>query len=280
MRILVSNDDGINADGLVVLERVAKTLSKDVWVSAPEVEQSGAGHSLTLHLPVRVRKITPKRYAVSGTPTDCVLLALHQIIPNSSPHRGEVRRGAGKARSLNRRPPPGLPPIGGGAVDLVLSGINRGSNVGDDVTYSGTVAAAMEGAILGVPSIALSQLFDDAAKVHWKTAETYAPKLIKKLLAANWAPGTFININFPNCPPGKVKGVRVCPQGKRLVNVALSERVDPKGRPYYWIGGARNDKADRKDVDIELLNRNYITVTPLCLDLTDHKSMENLQQVV
>lgn len=254
MRILVSNDDGINAEGLVVLERIAKTLSKDVWVSAPEMEQSGAGHSLTLHLPVRVRKITPKRYAISGTPTDCVLLALHQVIPTKK---------GGKHN-----------------VDLVLSGVNRGSNVGDDVTYSGTVAAAMEGAILGVPSIALSQLFDDPAKVHWKTAETYAPKLIKKVLAAGWPHGTFININFPNCAPAKVKGVKVCAQGKRLVNVALSERVDPKGRPYYWIGGERNDKADRPDVDIEWLNKNYITVTPLCLDLTDHKTMGNLQQVV
>jgi 5'-nucleotidase len=254
MRILVSNDDGINAEGLVVLERVAKTLSKDVWVAVPEMEQSGAGHSLTLHLPVRVRKITPKRHAISGTPTDCVLLALHQIIPSKK---------GGKHN-----------------VDLVLSGVNQGSNVGDDVTYSGTVAAAMEGAILGVPSIALSQLFDDPAKVQWKTAETHAPKLIKQLLAAGWPPGTFININFPNCPPGKVKGVRVCPQGKRLVNVALSERVDPKGRPYYWIGGERNDKAARQDVDIELLNKHYITVTPLCLDLTDHKTMGNLQQVI
>jgi 5'-nucleotidase len=254
MRILVSNDDGINAEGLVVLERIAKTLSKDVWVAAPEVEQSGAGHSLTLHLPVRVRKITPKRFAISGTPTDCVLLALHEIIPAKM---------GGKHN-----------------VDLVLSGINRGSNVGDDVTYSGTVAAAMESAILGVKSIALSQLFDDREKVHWKTAERHAPKLIRTLLAATWPQHTFININFPDCPPGKVKGMRICPQGKRLVNVALSERVDPKGRPYYWIGGERNDQADRPDVDIELLKKGYITVTPLCLDLTDYKTIDNLRAVL
>jgi 5'-nucleotidase len=262
MRILVSNDDGINAEGLVVLERIAKTLSKDVWIAAPEVEQSGAAHSLTLHLPVRIRKITPRRYAVSGTPTDCVLLALCEII--------RAKKKGGKKETAG----PQLPAKAG--VDLVLSGINRGSNVGDDVTYSGTVAAAMEGAILGVPSIALSQLFDDAAKVHWKTAETHAPKLIKKLLAVGWPAGTFININFPDCPPGKVKGVRVCPQGKRLVNVALTQRVDPKGRPYYWIGGERNDTADRDDVDIMLLNKGYITVTPLCLDLTDYKGMDIL----
>jgi len=265
MRILVSNDDGINAEGLAILERIARTLTKDVWVAAPEVEQSGAAHSLTLHLPVRVRKIEPKRFAVSGTPTDCVLLALCEII-------------RGKKVSPKGRSGPHLPALAG--VDLVLSGVNCGSNVGDDVTYSGTVAAAMEGAILGVPSIALSQLFDDRAKVHWKTVETHAPKLIKKLLSAKWPAQTLMNVNFPDLPPGKVKGVRVCPQGKRLVNVALSERVDPKGRPYYWIGGERNDKADRPDVDIELLKKGYITVTPLCLDLTDYKTMSILKGVV
>lgn len=254
MRILVSNDDGIHAPGLEVLERIAAKLSKDVWVAAPETEQSGAGHSLTLSLPVRVRKITPRRFAISGTPTDSVLLALHEVIP--------AKRG-GKHN-----------------VELVLSGVNRGSNVGDDVTYSGTVAAAMEGTILGVPSIALSQLYDDRDDVPWETAEKFAPDLIRKLLKTGWPNGTLININFPNCKPAKVKGVRVCAQGKRIVQIGLSERVDPKGRPYYWIGGERNDRADRKDVDVELLNRGYITVTPLCLDLTDYKAMDVMQVVL
>jgi 5'-nucleotidase len=261
MRILVTNDDGINAEGLTVLEGIAHSLSKDVWVAAPEVEQSGAAHSLTLHLPVRVRKIAAKRFTISGTPTDCVLLALCEII--------RAKKGKTKAKSG-----PHLPAEAG--VDLVLSGINCGSNVGDDVTYSGTVAAAMEGAILGVPSIALSQLFDDRAKVHWKTAQHFAPKLIKKLLVAGWPENTLININFPDCPPSKVKGVRVCPQGKRLLSVALTERVDPKGRPYYWIGGERDDTADRDDVDIMLLKKGYITVTPLCLDLTDYRTIDVL----
>lgn len=249
-RILLSNDDGVYARGLEVLERIARKLSRDIWVAAPETEQSGAGHSLTLHLPVRVRKIAPKRYAISGTPTDCVLLALHEIIPQ--PHK----------------------------IDLVLSGVNRGSNVGDDITYSGTCAAAMEGTILNVPSIALSQLFDDRENVPWQTAERFAPDLIRQLLKTGWPRGTFININFPECAPGKVKGVRVCPQGKRLVNVALSERVDPKGRPYFWIGGERNDTSDRDDVDIALLNKGYITVTPVSMDMTDHKAMARLQTAI
>lgn len=248
MRILVTNDDGINADGLTVLERIARKLAKDVWVSAPEMEQSGAAHSLSLSQPVRVRKINPKRYAISGTPTDCVLMGLCELIK--------------------------------GKVDLVLSGINRGSNVGDDVTYSGTVAAAMEGTILNVPSIALSQLYDDRNNPPWETAEHFAPDLIKKLLKAGWPQHTLININFPQCLPKKVKGVRVCPQGKRLVNVALSGRVDPKGRPYYWIGGERNDKTDRDDVDIELLNKGYITVTPVGMDLTDYKTLDALRTIL
>ncbi len=246
MRILITNDDGINAEGLAVLERIAAVLSKDVWVVAPEVEQSGAAHSLTLHLPVRVRKIAAKRYAVSGTPTDCVLLGLKEIIK-------------------------------GKAVDLVLSGVNCSSNVGDDVTYSGTVAGAMEGTNLDVPSIALSQASEDRENVPWEVAEKFAPGLIRDLLAEGWPQGSLINVNFPECAPGKVKGVRVCPQGKRLVNVALSERFDPKGRPYFWIGGDRENKADRNDVDIVLLEEGYITVTPLSMDLTDHKTMQNLK---
>jgi 5'-nucleotidase len=184
-RILVTNDDGINADGLKILERIARTISDDVWVVAPETEQSGAGHSLTLHLPVRVRKIATKRFAVSGTPTDCVLLALKQILPQ-------------------RKKTANLP------VDLILSGVNRGSNVGDDVTYSGTIAAAMEGTVLNVPSIALSLHCDEPEKLHWQTAEKLAPALIQKLRAIGWANNTLININFPNCSVANVQGIKTC----------------------------------------------------------------------
>jgi len=247
-RILVTNDDGIAAHGLVVLENIARALSDDIWVCAPEQEQSGASHSLSLHLPVRLRKLAEKRFAVSGTPTDCVLLALQQAVP------------------VNEKP-----------VKIVLSGVNYGSNAADDVTYSGTVAAAMEGTILGVPSIALSQLVEDGTEPYWETAQTHAPDLIKKLVAAGWPRNTLININFPHCPPDKVKGIRVCPQGKRKVSVALTPRLDVKGRPYYWIGGERDNTPDKAGVDIDFLHNGYITVTPLILDLTDYPTIDHLR---
>jgi 5'-nucleotidase len=247
MRILLTNDDGITAEGLAVLEHIAGTLSDDVWIVAPEQEQSGASHSLSLHEPVRVRKISEKRYATSGTPTDCVLLALQEIIPDDK------------------------------KVDLVLSGINRGSNAGDDITYSGTVAGAMEATVLGVPAIAVSLLCADRDKALWETAEHFAPVLIKKLIAGGWPRETFININFPDCAASAVKGMRVCPMGKRVVSVALTERVDPKGRPYFWIGGERENKSEKPDVDVDLLYQGYITVTPLGLDLTDYKTLEKMR---
>lgn len=248
--VLLSNDDGFAAEGLAVLERIAHTFSKDVWVVAPEQEQSGAGHSLTLHVPVRLRTIDERHYAVSGTPTDCVLLALQEVL-----------------KAKKKTP------------NLLLSGINRGSNAADDVTYSGTIAAAMEGTILGVPSIALSQLMEDrVAEVNWATAEKHAPALIQQLLKHGWPAGTLMNINFPDCTPGKVKGIRLCPQGKRRVGVSLSERMDPKGRQYFWLGGDRDNTPDRPGVDIDFLHKGYITVTPLCLDLTDHSTLKRMEQ--
>jgi 5'-nucleotidase len=247
-RILITNDDGIYAPGLQVLERIARVLSEDIWICAPEQEQSGASHSLSLHLPVRLRKLDDQRFAVSGTPTDCVLLALREAVP------------------VKEQP-----------VKLLLSGVNRGSNAADDVTYSGTVAAAMEGTILNVPSIALSQLFEDGGDLHWDTAEQHAPDLIKKLAAVGWPRNTLININFPDCPADKVKGIRICPQGKRKVSVGHAERVDLKGRPYYWIGGDRDNAADKPGVDVELLYQGYITVTPLDMDMTDYSSIEHLK---
>lgn len=245
-RILVTNDDGIYAPGLGVLEKIARQLSDDVWVVAPEQEQSGAAHSLTLHLPVRLRQLEEKCYAVSGTPTDCVLMALKQIITDKP-------------------------------VDLVLSGVNRGSNLGDDIAYSGTVAAAMEGTNLGVPSIALSQAGEDANVLRWETAATHAADIIKKLVAAGWPKNSLVNVNFPDCAPDEVAGVKVCPQGKRLVNVALAERMDLKKRPYYWLGGDRDNTADKPDVDLMMVAENNITITPLNMDMTDYATMQEMR---
>lgn len=249
MRILLTNDDGIHAPGLKVLERIARKLSDDVWIVAPEQEQSGASHSLTLHVPVRVRKITGRRHAVSGTPTDCVLLGVREIV------------GGGRRRKI----------------DLVLSGVNRGSNVGDDISYSGTVAGAMEACVLDIPAIALSQLFYDSGPLHWETAEAHAPGVIRQLLEAGWPRGTFININFPAFLPNMVKGVACTPQGKRMVSVALTLRNDPRGRPYYWLGGDRDDKTESDEVDVAKLAAGYVTITPVQMDMTDVGTLKRLR---
>ncbi|HQF30550.1 MAG TPA: 5'/3'-nucleotidase SurE, partial [Hyphomicrobiales bacterium] len=177
MRILITNDDGIHAPGLAVLERIAQTLSGDVWVVAPETDQSGASHSLTLNDPLRLRKIGEKTFAVRGTPTDCVIMGVRHILPE--------------------------PP------DLVLSGVNRGQNLADDVTYSGTIAGAIEGTLLGVRSMALSQAYgwESRSQVPWGTAEALAPALIDRLMRAELPDNTLLNINFPDCAPEKVAGV-------------------------------------------------------------------------
>ncbi len=244
-RILISNDDGINAPGIKVLERVARQLSKDVWVVAPETEQSAAGHSLTIRRPLRVRKYGPRRFSVDGTPTDSVLLGVNTIIKGKRP-------------------------------DLVLSGINRGANLGEDVTYSGTVAAAMEGVILGIPSIALSQCVSNGHSPHWQTAEHCAADLIRKVMAAKWGPNILINVNFPDCLPDQVTGIEVTRQGKRKIGDELVERLDPRGEPYIWIGAQRLEDSSEAGTDIEAAYRGAIAVTPLRVDLTDRPTMTTL----
>lgn len=273
LRILVTNDDGIHAPGLKVLERIARTLSKDVWVVAPETEQSGVSHSLTLHTPLRVRKISARRFAVNGTPTDCVMLAAQAIIPHRHKARGQKAAPALSDAPCERQE------ARSGGIDLVLSGVNPSSNVADDVTYSGTVAAAMEGALLKIPSIAFSQAGPlGSEKIRWQCAERHAPGLIRRLLDIGWPENRLININFPDCPPQAVQGVRFCPQGKRKIGVALDARLDPKGRPYYWIGGEREETDEKPGVDVSSLHEGFITVTPLCLDLTDYKALGRLRE--
>jgi len=251
-RILVSNDDGLDAPGIAVLERVARTLSDDVWVVAPESEQSGAGHSLTLHDPIRYRARGEKRFAVAGTPTDCVLMAVKMFMADRGP-------------------------------DLVLSGINRGGNMGEDITYSGTVAVAMEGTLLGVRSIALSQQFDDAEAIPWETGERLAGDVIRRACAARWNRDVLINVNLPGCPPEAVKGVRLASQGKRVGSSRFSEqlvkREDPRGRPYVWIGVEQVRAFNGADTDLHAVAEGYIAVTPLCIDLTDQGTMAAMANV-
>lgn len=248
-RILVTNDDGINAPGLRVLERVAHSLSDDVWVVAPETNQSGASHSLTMSRPLRIRRLSKRRFAVDGTPTDCVLLALQIVIKD-------------------------------GPVGLVLSGVNQGGNLGEDVTYSGTIAAAMEATLFNIPAVALSQVSRNGHRVKWATAEHHAPELISRLFAADWPQDLLININFPDCLASAVGGHRIATQGKRKLGDDLLERIDPRGEPYVWIGGLRSEDSFQKGTDLEAIANGFISVTPIHMNMTHKASFSRLRNAL
>jgi 5'-nucleotidase len=251
MRILLTNDDGIYAPGLKVLEAIARTLSDDIWIVAPHEEQSGAGHSLTLSRPVRLRKHEDRRFSVSGTPTDAVMMAL-----------GVVE--------------------GGLKPDLILSGVNRGANLAEDVTYSGTVSAAMEGTLAGYRSIALSQVYAREGMgdtVPFAAAETWGEKVLRPLLDVTMPPRTLININFPALAPDAVKGVKVVEQGFHDYGRArIVKGTDPRGYPYYWFGLGHVAHVPGHDTDLEAIDQGFITVTPLHLDLTHYDSMATLSR--
>ncbi len=248
-RILVTNDDGINAPGLKVMEAIARAISEEVWVVAPEVNHSGAGHSLTLRRPLRTRQVSERRYAVDGTPTDCVLLALQNILEEQK-------------------------------IDLVLSGVNHGSNLGEDVTYSGTIAAAMEATLLQVPAIAFSQACHERHPVKWKTAEHWGPEIIRRLLPMEWPKDVLINVNFPDCVAQSVEGVQVTRQGKQKVGDELIERIDPRGEPYVWIGLSREEASHADGTDVAAVRAHYVSVTPIQLDMTHHPSFAKLTNLL
>jgi 5'-nucleotidase len=248
-RVLVTNDDGINAPGLKVLERVAQTISDEVWVVAPETNQSGASHSLTINRPLRIRQVSKRRFAVDGTPTDCVLLAL-QIVMKASP------------------------------AELVLSGVNNGGNLAEDVTYSGTVAAAMEATMFNVPAIAFSQVCQNGQRIKWSTAAQHAPTVIDRLLTAGWPQDVLINVNFPDRVGQAIEGYRVTFQGKRKLGDELVQRIDPRGQPYVWIGGLRCDEDLQQGSDLQAVADGCISVTPIHLDMTHRSSMERLHHAL
>lgn len=245
MRILLTNDDGIHAPGLAVLEEIARSLSDDVWVCAPAEEQSGAGHSLTLHQPVRLREHGEKRFSVTGTPTDSVNLALRKLFPD-------------------RRP------------DLVLSGVNAGENLGDDITYSGTISAAMEAALAGIPAIGLSQAFREDGP-GFAAAEQWGAKVLAPLIDVQMAKRTLVNVNFPTLGAADVKGIRVVRQGFHdYSRGSLVQGTDPRGRHYYWFGLQGTEHTLDHGTDLEAVEDGYIAVTPLQLDLTNHSAISNL----
>jgi 5'-nucleotidase len=246
-RILLSNDDGIDAPGLAVLEKIARTLSDDIWVVAPAHEQSGAGHSLTLHHPLRPTQLGEKRYMIDSTPTDCVLVAAQHLME-------------------------GMPP------DLVLSGINMGANLGEDVHYSGTVAAALEATLQDLPAIAFSQLMSGTP--CWETAEHYAADLIRSVCKVGWGRNTLININFPDLPVKEVRGIKMARQGKHKIGDDLVLREDPRGKPYIWVGAPRHNDTTDEGTDLNVTAKGYVSVTPLCVDLTDFDTLSALRQVL
>ena len=253
MRILLTNDDGIHAEGLAALERIARRLSDDVWICAPEYEQSGASRALTLSEPLRIRRLEPQRYAISGTPTDCVMLAVEELMKDAKP-------------------------------DLVLSGVNRGHNTAEDVTMSGTVAGAIQGMALGAPSIALSQalaVFHDDEVARYDTAETFAPGIIQRLLAVGWPKDVIININFPNRAPAEVEAVEVTRQGFRdMHNMRAEKRTDLRGRDYYWMGFTQRRPNVAEGTDIAAVLSGRISVTPLHIDLTHMPTVHALKGVL
>jgi 5'-nucleotidase len=240
--ILISNDDGIHSEGLQALTSALKKIAR-VVVIAPDREKSGVSHSLTLQRPLRVDRVKPGIYAVDGTPTDCINLAINKI--------------------LKEKPA------------LVASGINKGGNLGDDITYSGTVSAAIEGRLLGVPSFAISLVtrnnyrFDIASKI--------AAEIAKEILTKGLPEDTLLNVNVPNVDEREIKGIKITRQGKRIYSDAVVEKTDPRGRKYYWIAGEEIGFEKRKGTDILAVNNNYISITPLHLDLTNYRSLRQLR---
>ena len=243
MRILVTNDDGYLANGIQVLADAARRLG-DVTVVAPDREQSATSHSLTLHYPLRARVASDHLHVVDGTPTDCVVLALGEL--------------------MNDHP------------DFVLSGINHGANLGDDVLYSGTVAAAMESCILGIPSIAISYTGAEPTAISAWT--NVLIELLGQLLKREDFPAeTLLNINLPNVPPGDIAGVRVTTLGRRAYVGSLTRAKDPNGKEYFWIGGGESKWWGGPDVDFRAVHSGYISITPLHLYLTNYKLLERIE---
>jgi 5'-nucleotidase len=239
MRILVSNDDGIDAPGLHALRQIAAKLSDDVTVVAPETNQSGKGHSLSLHDPLRLRKLGDKSYAVSGTPTDSVIMAVRHVMIEQPP-------------------------------TLILSGVNRGANMAEDMTYSGTIAAAFEGTLVGIRSIALSQAFGFESKTpRWETAIEHGASVIEKLLQLDWPAGHLMNVNFPDRAPAAVEGTRVTRQGRRDPGLlTIDARRDTWGEHYYWLAYERRRSNAAAGTDLDAVYNGFISVTPLSMNMT------------
>ena len=241
--ILVTNDDGVHSPGIIALFKAMKEIG-DAYMVAPDRERSAVGHALTLHRPLKVEELRENVFSVNGTPTDCVALAIHKILP--------------------RRPA------------LIASGINKGANLGDDITYSGTVSAAMEGTILNVPSFAISLVGDKP--YHYETATPFAIEVAKHILDKSLPYDTLLNVNVPNIQRDLVRGIKIARQGKRVYDNAIQEIYSPWGDKHYWIGGGTTYWEHGEDMDIKAVQDGYVSLTPIHLDLTNYESMEHLKK--
>jgi 5'-nucleotidase len=244
-RVLLTNDDGIDAPGLALLERLVAPLVRELWVVAPRQEQSATSHAMTIHSPLRVVDMGEWRKAVTGMPADAALLALRHIMPE--------------------------PP------DLVISGINRGGNLGGDVLYSGTVGAAMEAALCGVPAIAFSQNKASHSDAPWRVAEAHLTEVLQTLVSSEWPRDVIINVNFPNAEPDQVRGVKVAPQGRRKPGGSLQLGTDPRGDDFVWISSEKEQGSSPPGSDEEWIEKGWITVTPLTVDMTSFETMAAVQ---
>ena len=244
-RVLIVNDDGIHAPGIQLLEKVIREHCDDVWVVAPDEEKSGASHSISMHIPIRQRQLDSRHIAIKGSPTDCVLMALQQV--------------------MDEQP------------TLVLAGINRGGNLADEIHYSGTIAAAMEAALMGIPAIALSQVFPRGEDVPWDTSERYAVPLIEQVLQRGIPHGSFININFPPVHADAVSGVQLVAMGRRPPGAFKTEgRIDNRHIPYYWVHLEPDEGGEDEGTDLRAMAEKAISVSPLQIDMTNRAMLEPL----
>lgn len=243
MAILVTNDDGVHSPGLIALFRAMRELG-EAYIVAPDRERSAVGHSLTLHRPLKVDELREHVYAVNGTPTDCVVLGVSKVLPKR--------------------------------VRMVVSGINLGSNLGDDITYSGTVSAAIEGTIMNIPSLSVSMPGDKT--FHFETAAFYAASIAKYIMEKALPYDTFLNVNVPNLPRNQVKGIKLTRQGRRIYDNSIKDLLSPRGEKHYWIGGGEPFWEHGEDTDMNAIEGGYVSVTPVHLDFTNYKALDYLRR--
>ena len=245
--ILVTNDDGVHSPGLHSLYNAMKELG-DAYIVAPDRERSAVSHSLTMHRPLKVEKLRERIYSINGTPTDCVAIGIHKILPER--------------------------PV------LVVSGINKGANLGDDITYSGTVSAAIESTIMGIPACAISLVINEKPPVHlyFETASGIAMKIGRYILENSLPYDTLLNVNVPNVPMKSIRGIKFTRQGKRIYDNSIQETFDPHGEKHYWIGGGKPYWEHGEDTDIQAIQDNHISITPIHLDLTNYDALKFLKE--